>query len=264
MSLINCPECKNPVSDKAVVCPHCGFLIANHFKEISNEIERKKRIYDDAIQLFNTNNPQSIAQAKLKFESIIDWEDSSEFYDQCDSRIEAVKPGYDSTKKKLQNILISGFSTIVIAFLLIFFVLVPQKKYSKDISFFKNEIFVPSQINFGDSYEDVLKTIKADGYKNLEYGEEHRYIWGTDASGHNSQYWFKNEKLDSVSLRNLTFDDANRYQILLGKPWDEDVKTVDWRSYYWYGKADGKRCFILLYFEKLDGKQKIEIQMGID
>ena len=50
---------------------------------------------------------------------------------------------------------------------MIFFVLVPQKKYSKDISFFKNEIFVPSQINFGDSYEDVLKTIKADGYKNM-------------------------------------------------------------------------------------------------
>lgn len=25
MSIINCPECKGPISDKAIKCPHCGY-----------------------------------------------------------------------------------------------------------------------------------------------------------------------------------------------------------------------------------------------
>ena len=25
MALISCPNCKNPVSDKATVCPNCGY-----------------------------------------------------------------------------------------------------------------------------------------------------------------------------------------------------------------------------------------------
>jgi hypothetical protein len=29
MSLINCPDCKNSVSDNAVSCPHCGYPIKN-------------------------------------------------------------------------------------------------------------------------------------------------------------------------------------------------------------------------------------------
>ena len=29
MALIECPECKNQISDKAVSCPHCGFPISN-------------------------------------------------------------------------------------------------------------------------------------------------------------------------------------------------------------------------------------------
>jgi RNA polymerase subunit RPABC4/transcription elongation factor Spt4 len=29
MSMINCPECQNSVSDKASTCPHCGFPLDN-------------------------------------------------------------------------------------------------------------------------------------------------------------------------------------------------------------------------------------------
>lgn len=25
MALVNCPECKNEISDKSKICPHCGF-----------------------------------------------------------------------------------------------------------------------------------------------------------------------------------------------------------------------------------------------
>jgi hypothetical protein len=27
MALINCPECKKEISDKAASCPHCGFIL---------------------------------------------------------------------------------------------------------------------------------------------------------------------------------------------------------------------------------------------
>lgn len=29
MALISCPECRQPVSDQAPACPHCGYVI-NH------------------------------------------------------------------------------------------------------------------------------------------------------------------------------------------------------------------------------------------
>lgn len=37
MSIVNCPECKREVSDKAKSCPNCGFGIEEHFKTIENE-----------------------------------------------------------------------------------------------------------------------------------------------------------------------------------------------------------------------------------
>lgn len=40
MALINCPECNNEVSDKAVSCPNCGFPIQEQsFKSASSSIE---------------------------------------------------------------------------------------------------------------------------------------------------------------------------------------------------------------------------------
>lgn len=40
MSLIKCPECENGVSEKAKICPHCGYLIASNIDEIK-EGQRK-------------------------------------------------------------------------------------------------------------------------------------------------------------------------------------------------------------------------------
>lgn len=37
MSLILCPECRSKISDKAVVCPHCGFASADHSRPISEQ-----------------------------------------------------------------------------------------------------------------------------------------------------------------------------------------------------------------------------------
>ncbi len=43
MSLINCPECGNNVSDIANVCPHCGYPIANATKS-NGETNTNKNI----------------------------------------------------------------------------------------------------------------------------------------------------------------------------------------------------------------------------
>ncbi|VAW41998.1 hypothetical protein MNBD_GAMMA01-947 [hydrothermal vent metagenome] len=52
MSLINCPACKNRVSDKAAVCPSCNFS----FQQNQDEIERLKvlsyRKYRDKMYKF--------------------------------------------------------------------------------------------------------------------------------------------------------------------------------------------------------------------
>lgn len=50
MALINCPECNREVSDKAEICPNCGFAVAKHIErqnkiiKIQEEAE-KKHIY---------------------------------------------------------------------------------------------------------------------------------------------------------------------------------------------------------------------------
>ena len=47
MALINCPECGNEVSDKADVCPKCGFNIGKYLQEEKerSEKEEKERKY---------------------------------------------------------------------------------------------------------------------------------------------------------------------------------------------------------------------------
>ncbi|NVJ51427.1 MAG: hypothetical protein HWE13_04770 [Gammaproteobacteria bacterium] len=41
MSIINCPECRSPVSDKSKICPHCGFAIGEASEE---DLQRAARI----------------------------------------------------------------------------------------------------------------------------------------------------------------------------------------------------------------------------
>lgn len=48
MAIISCPECSNPVSNKATNCPHCGFLIAS--KIIEMPISKKDLIFHNQNQ----------------------------------------------------------------------------------------------------------------------------------------------------------------------------------------------------------------------
>ncbi len=42
MALIKCPKCAKQISDKALVCPHCGFEVQKVLEEI-HEKERQQR-----------------------------------------------------------------------------------------------------------------------------------------------------------------------------------------------------------------------------
>ncbi len=39
MALISCPNCKNPVSDKAAVCPNCGYAGMGQSADVQNKIK---------------------------------------------------------------------------------------------------------------------------------------------------------------------------------------------------------------------------------
>ena len=43
MSLINCPECKNEISNKAEMCPNCGYPISKDDESVST----KNQIYEN-------------------------------------------------------------------------------------------------------------------------------------------------------------------------------------------------------------------------
>lgn len=44
MSLINCPECQKEVSDKAELCPHCGYRLNDSSKKTFTTQKTSKRL----------------------------------------------------------------------------------------------------------------------------------------------------------------------------------------------------------------------------
>ena len=62
MALINCPECSREISDKADVCPNCGFPIADYVEKIKAEqskadaIEAEKKRYEKQKELLKQHN----------------------------------------------------------------------------------------------------------------------------------------------------------------------------------------------------------------
>lgn len=77
MALISCPECENKLSDKAEVCPHCGYPIAK--LKLTKPRVRKKKVEDDEIEYADPRFPtlpenldigKSLSYYKSKFRTI--------------------------------------------------------------------------------------------------------------------------------------------------------------------------------------------------
>ena len=44
MALMTCPECEKAVSEKAAICPHCGFPVQEYLKEAAKKERHAKRV----------------------------------------------------------------------------------------------------------------------------------------------------------------------------------------------------------------------------
>ena len=64
MALIRCPECKRKISDMAVSCPHCGFVLSA--KNIS------KNVKDENMSASHKYNFGSVLMSIIRFEWVDD------------------------------------------------------------------------------------------------------------------------------------------------------------------------------------------------
>ena len=109
MALINCPECNREVSDKADICPNCGFGVAkyterqNKISKIQEEAEkeaylyvkkkkreekekeerekraeedRKRSIYNEAVCKYESESSKDVEKAEELFSKIAVWKDA--------------------------------------------------------------------------------------------------------------------------------------------------------------------------------------------
>ena len=64
MALIKCPECgRENVSDKAEMCPDCGYGIKAHFEMI--EVEKEQRRLEQAKKLENDMRYQQMQEEEF-------------------------------------------------------------------------------------------------------------------------------------------------------------------------------------------------------
>ncbi|GFI44867.1 hypothetical protein IMSAGC019_00175 [Lachnospiraceae bacterium] len=120
MALINCPECNREVSDKADICPNCGFGVAKYIerqnkiskiqeeaekeaylyvkkkkREEEEEGERVKRIdedlksiiYNEAVCKYGSESLKDVEKAEELFSQIAGWKDADVYLKNCKDRV---------------------------------------------------------------------------------------------------------------------------------------------------------------------------------
>lgn len=148
MALINCPECNKEVSDKAEMCPNCGFGVAkyvirqNKIEKIQEEAEkeaylyvkrkkkeekekaerekraekdRKNRIYDEAVNKYKSEFSKGVKEAEELFSTISGWKDSDTYLNKCEDRINELRQREalqeEKCKKRNKKIMIATVIT---------------------------------------------------------------------------------------------------------------------------------------------------------
>ena len=148
MALINCPECNKEVSDKAEICPNCGFGVAKYVKRQKEilkiqedaekeaylyvkqkkreeretaerkkreEIDRKNSIYNDAVNKFGSESSKDVEKAEVLFSTISGWKDSDSYLSKCKDKIDELIQQEKKRKRNIKNgIIIATFLFIVV------------------------------------------------------------------------------------------------------------------------------------------------------
>lgn len=124
MALINCPECNREVSDKAEICPNCGFGVAKYIekqnkilkiqeeaekeaylyvkrkkkeerekkeREKRAEEDRKSNIYNEAVSKYGSELSKDVENARELFSQIVGWKNADVYLKNCKERINKLK-----------------------------------------------------------------------------------------------------------------------------------------------------------------------------
>lgn len=185
MALINCPECNKEVSDKAEICPNCGFGVAkyverqNRIVRIQQEAEkeaylyvkqkkkeeeekaerekhaeenRKNSIYAEAVNKYTSESSKDVERAEELFLAISGWKDSDTYLIKCKDRTSELRKcealREEKHKKRNKKII---FVTVIIGICVGFII--------GGYSFYKM-IIVPRNI-----YESARLSIKNGDYE---------------------------------------------------------------------------------------------------
>lgn len=150
MALIECPECKNQVSDSAESCPMCGFAVkafvkrqndlerikaeteqeavafverkmaeaeATKKRAAEEQVQRKNQSYDKAVELFNEHTTAEIKEAGLLFQSLNGWKESNDYLKILDQRLEIVRQEEkqkEISKKKIKRLFIIAIISVIL------------------------------------------------------------------------------------------------------------------------------------------------------
>lgn len=152
MAIIECPECRKEVSNKAEACPNCGFGVAkyierqNTISQIQDEAEReaylyvkqkrkekeereerekkakedfKNDVYYQAIDKYKSDSSAEVEEAEQLFLSISGWKDSDIFLIKCQERIKELRQQEvikeEIAKKKNRRITVFAVAAFVLA-----------------------------------------------------------------------------------------------------------------------------------------------------
>lgn len=185
MALINCPECNREVSDKAEMCPNCGFGVAKYVerqrkilkiqeeaekeaylyvkqkkKEEKERAEREKRleedrknsIYNEAVSKYESESSKDVEKAAELFLTISSWKDSDIYLSKCKYRISELK-NYETIreekcKRRNKKIIFATAIALICVGLII-----------GGYNFYK-EVVVPRNI-----YESAMNSIQCEDYE---------------------------------------------------------------------------------------------------
>ena len=193
MALINCPECNKEVSDKAEVCPNCGFGVAkyvvrqNRIEKIQEEAEkeaylyvkrkkkeekekaerekreeqdRKNNIYDEAANMYTSEFSKDVEKAEELFSTILGWKDSDTYLNKCKDRINELRKREELQEEKRKKRNKKIILTTVIVGICVGFIVGSYNFYKRIIVPQNIYKLAMNNIRSGD-YEDAIEKLEA-------------------------------------------------------------------------------------------------------
>lgn len=185
MALINCPECNREVSDKADICPNCGFGVAkyterqNKISKIQEEAEkeaylyvkkkkreekekeerekraeedRKSSIYNEAVCKYESESSKDVEKAEELFSKIAGWKDADVYLKHCKDRI--------SKLEKQEKIRVEKYKRIRKKVIAIASVIVACAGIIIGCRYFYKTLIVPKRI-----YDSAISDIEEKNYE---------------------------------------------------------------------------------------------------